>query len=131
MDKNGNTILIPVHSIVEANGKTIKENNLAKKHNIPLNAIVEAEISDEHSHTFYKGKGRFYVVAHTRDCDGTPLYSISLDKTEVVNSDDIIGIICNCEGKHIVIKQEISRKIFYRVHSGYNEELLKLISLPE
>ena len=54
------------------NRKTIKENNMALNHSIPVGALVEI------------GSGaRLFVRKHTRDCDGTPLYilSVSLDET--------------------------------------------------
>lgn len=58
-------------------GKTIKEVNLEKNHNIPIGALVEI-----------KSNGvRMFVVKHTRDCDGTPLYSLSpeIDAIKIEN----------------------------------------------
>jgi hypothetical protein len=68
-----------IHDIIESNGKTIKENNLEKKHNIPIGCLVEinAEDCDE-----YKGV-RLYVVYHSRDCDGTPLYNLCHNKNDL------------------------------------------------
>lgn len=64
--------------MVEENGKTVRENNEALQHNIPLYTMVEVE-SDE------PGKFlRLFVVEHARDCDGTPLYSLSFDKNSVI-----------------------------------------------
>ena len=61
--------LILFSEIVEANGKTIRENNMEKGHNIPLQSLVET------------AEGlRLYVVMHGRDCDGTPLYWLSFQK---------------------------------------------------
>lgn len=64
-----------VGNIVESNGKTWKENNLAKSHNITLGTLVEVywENGD------YNGV-RMFVVSHDRDYDGTPLYSLSFNK---------------------------------------------------
>ena len=70
-------IKFKLYDIVESNGKTIKENNLDKKHNIPIGSLVEF-IGYEN----YEGV-RMYIVSHDRDCDGTPLYSLSADKTDV------------------------------------------------
>lgn len=57
-----------VHDIVEANGKTIRENNLEKIHNIPIGALVECTTTGI----------RAFVAQHMRDCDGTPLYSLTI-----------------------------------------------------
>ena len=68
------TNVINVADVVEANGKTWRENNLAIQHNIPLYSLVELR---------YEGDPRdglrVFVRAHTRDCDGTPLYGLTAD----------------------------------------------------
>ena len=64
--------LIFVGDIVEANGKTIKENNLGVEHKIPVGALVETTSAYEYG---WEGM-RLFVREHTRDCDGTPLYSL-------------------------------------------------------
>ena len=69
--------------IVEANGKTIRQNNLSKKHSLPLGTLVEAEVSVEMAKgTYLTGKAKFYIFTHDRDCDGTPLYGIASDSWE-------------------------------------------------
>jgi len=58
-----------VSDIVEKNGKTVRENNLLLKHKLPIGSLVEI-----------KNTGvRLFIVAHHRDCDGTPLYMLSPD----------------------------------------------------
>lgn len=59
-----------LYNIVEENGKTIKENNLARNHNIATGTLVETE----------EGL-RLYVSYCGRDCDGTPLYWLSFEET--------------------------------------------------
>lgn len=68
--------------IVEENGKTIRQNNREIDHAIPLGSIVTVDFD----HTCrsrngvsigYSGKATLYVVSHGRDCDGTPLYTLS------------------------------------------------------
>jgi hypothetical protein len=54
--------------IVEKNGKTIKENNLIRKHKYPIGSLVELE-----------GGERLFIMAHTRDCDGSPLYNLGFN----------------------------------------------------
>jgi hypothetical protein len=48
-------------------GKTFRQENLEKVHNIPLHSLVELE-----------NKTRLYVIGHVRDCDGSPLYRLAV-----------------------------------------------------
>jgi hypothetical protein len=61
-------------------GKTYREENNAKNHNIPLGTLVEVDFDDSYLESPKKGL-RLFVVGHDRDCDGTPLYSLSFDKS--------------------------------------------------
>ena len=61
-------------------GKTAREENEAKQHAIPLGTLVEIISSDDER---FAGV-RLYVVHHHRDCDGTPLYAMTFDKTDIV-----------------------------------------------
>lgn len=70
--------LVFIGDIVEKNGKTVKENNLKKVHNIPVGSLVEIDYENDEE---YKGV-RLYVVCLTRDCDGTPLYNLCHNKTK-------------------------------------------------
>ena len=71
--------LVMIHDLVNPEtGKTIKEENLEREHNIPVGSLVEVEWWQ----WFGDGacqwrKARLWVVSHDRDCDGTPLYSLS------------------------------------------------------
>ncbi|MFW6046300.1 MAG: hypothetical protein ACOCP4_00655 [Candidatus Woesearchaeota archaeon] len=96
-----------VGDIIEGNGRTWKQNNFKKPHNIPLGTLVE--INNPELEEFHGM--RLLVVKHTRDCDGTPLYSLSFDKslinykpldpdsnytpedklTEIIDSEKILG----------------------------------------
>lgn len=69
--------MVNVASIVESNGKTVKENNLEKNHNINIGALVE--ILPDCSSDNDTGL-RLFVVGYGRDCDGTPLYHMSFKK---------------------------------------------------
>jgi hypothetical protein len=64
---------IPLSEIVENNGKTVRENNMEIKHQIPLGTLVEV-IGLEPDSDYYGI--RLYVIQHHRDCDGTPLYAL-------------------------------------------------------
>lgn len=70
--------MIMIHDIVEPNGKTIRENNLEKTHKIPVGALVEVRFDSWFGEgACWKVHARLWVVMHARDCDGTPLYSLS------------------------------------------------------
>lgn len=60
-----------LRNMVEANGKTIKQNNTERTHTIPLDTLVELE-----------NGVRLFVYRHDRDCDGTPLYALSAEIRE-------------------------------------------------
>lgn len=89
-----------VYEIKDENGVTDKERNLKQHHTIPLGALVEVvgESLDEHG-------CRLFVVNHSRDCDGTPLYDLSFNpnvmtyinelKAEVAMGTDGFGLGAN------------------------------------
>ncbi|MCP4990911.1 MAG: hypothetical protein GY928_34170 [Colwellia sp.] len=67
-----------VEDIIEGNGKTVKENNLEKRHNIPLGTLVEVKFDNWFGDgACWKIHARLWVVIHTRDCDGSPMYTLS------------------------------------------------------
>ena len=71
-----------VGDIVEENGKTVKENNLAVNHNVPIGSLVEITYESKYDEPHERVKGlRLFVVKHSRDCDGSPLYSLSYSLT--------------------------------------------------
>ena len=59
-----------IHDLVDPNdpqGRTYKRVNTERQHAIPIGALVE-----------HKPSGiRLFVIGYARDCDGTPLYSLS------------------------------------------------------
>ena len=52
----------------DPHGRTYREVNRANPHAIQIGTLVELESG-----------ARLFVVMHTRDCDGTPLYSLAAD----------------------------------------------------
>ena len=63
--------------MVEKNGKTVRENNMAIKHSIPLGTLVEVKYDEWYGDgACSKVHARLFVVQHGRDCDGTPLYGL-------------------------------------------------------
>lgn len=70
-------VLTPISAIVEQNGKTVRENNLVKRHRIPVGTLVEVKYDTWHGDgACSKVHARLFVVWHARDCDGTPLYHL-------------------------------------------------------
>jgi len=66
--------ILTLHNLVDpddSQGRTYKEVNMAKEHSYPIGTLVELEDGV-----------RLWVVFHTRDCDGTPLYELSIKKND-------------------------------------------------
>jgi hypothetical protein len=81
--------IIP-HRLVDPDdpqGRTYREINLAKPHAFALGTLVEIVEWDEDEYVQRKGV-RLFVVGHNRDCDGSPIYSLSDNGREVGLFDD-------------------------------------------
>lgn len=88
-------------------GKTFREENLEKVHQFPIGSLVE--LTDDPP-----GGIRLHVVGHSRDCDGTPLYSL--------------GIIGEKEiGDLAVVRGSTYPLELIEMFHGYGEEQLRLI----
>ena len=57
----------------------LRPENMKLEHKIPLGTLVEVSVDPRYND---KNGIRGFVVEHTRDCDGEPLYSISLKTLE-------------------------------------------------
>lgn len=91
-------------------GKSYRQENNERIHNIPVGTLVEVDFDDECLESPKKGL-RLFVVGHDRDCDGTPLYSLSFNKDWKEEP-----------------SQHIPRIAFrMQIDSGYSEECLKVI----
>lgn len=67
------TAIIRISDLRDPNdpqGRSYREVNAAKKHAIPIGALVEMQSGV-----------RLFVVHHARDCDQTPLYCLCTDPT--------------------------------------------------
>jgi hypothetical protein len=99
-------------SIIESNGKTVRENNFDKEHKIPLRTLVEVEIKETYGeNAWIKGIARLYVVTHGRDCDGTPLYGLAAD-------------LVAWDAPWI---NDLVRRAISKYYGGYDEKSLKVI----
>lgn len=107
-----------VHDLVEANGLTIKQNNLAKSHAIPLKTFVEINCEDDESHGC-----RGFVVEHQRDCDGTPLYGLSFTPSTV---DDLIEVDDATKGLDMSVCGVVRAEII----GGWSDNSLIVLPTP-
>jgi hypothetical protein len=80
--------IIVFSEIKEANGKTIRENNLEQKHEIAIGSLVEIIYENYDDENPVNGL-RLFVVNHSRDCDGTPLYDLSFKLSAQKEYDDV------------------------------------------
>ena len=69
--KIGSKIVMVYDLVDQETGKTIKQINLEKTHELPVGSLVELNSGS-----------RLFVVKQTRDCDGSPLYSLSIDSLD-------------------------------------------------
>lgn len=70
--------IIVYNDIIEKNGKTVYENNMAIPHHIPIGTLVEVKYDRWHGGgACEKVHARLFVKTHARDCDGEPLYTLS------------------------------------------------------
>jgi hypothetical protein len=107
------------YDIVEANGRTWRQNRLALKHNTPLKTLVEVEIEKVFANdTSLKGLVQMYVIWHGRDCDGSPLYWLS---TYPEGADEWPP-----DGSDVVAR--MLHRHMYGVHGGYSEEQLRVVT---
>lgn len=115
-----------IGDVIEKNGKTIKENNLTKKHNLKLDSLVSLiKYNDEEYFKYHdcviQDGVTLYVSKLTRDCDGTPLYSLSTRKLNYLTEDQFKIMLCENGISEDVIKP-------YDIN---NHEKLFLNCLPE
>lgn len=112
-------------------GETYRQTNTKLTHKIPLDTIVEVlPYGDTPEEDYGEHTGlRLYVVSHDRDCDQTPLYSLSFDKTSTVLSDRALGrrSVVECDGLRV------KGELFIRgnISSGFAEDSLKVIKLQQ
>lgn len=124
--ENKDVVLVNVADMVnEKTGKTWREENLEKEHNIPLKSLVEVE-----------GRGlRLYVVKYLRDCDGTPLYGLSADYDwGKINDGEVFKYTPTGnerEDLELNLKYVCSLMEKGSLRGGYSEESLKIIQTAE
>ncbi len=124
------TKLVIVADLVNKDtGKTYRQENNEKTHNIPLGSVVKVLSYDSEKHSYYEHpQGKILnVVEHGRDCDGTPLYYLHfLTISEYERSNDVMRrAVVEVDGMRV--RGDIYRQ---RSYGGIPEESIKLIALP-
>lgn len=67
-------LIVNIADLDSGNGQSYREVNLSTKHDCKVGDLVEV-----------LGTGvRLFVVKLNRDCDGTPLYSLCHDKSDII-----------------------------------------------
>lgn len=118
-----------IGDIVEENGKSIRQNKMALTHNIPLGTFVEVAY-DENDASASEGQ-RLYVQGHHRDCDGTPLYSLTTDYRvvgESFNTDERPTINGDLQS---LVACHLWHMRLGTVQNGLPEQCLKVIRTAE
>lgn len=113
---------------MEENGKSVRENNLERQHRIPLGTLVEIFEDDPLQEDSYH-RLRLYVVDHARDCDGTPLYSLSFNKKVVeelkaVERDINTGLLA---AQELQLSHCVRWKCLGAILNGFPEESLMVL----
>lgn len=120
--------VVSLSDMVEPNGKTVRENNLERKHNIALYAKVQITTGINKGITLF-------VQGHSRDCDGTPLYCLTHDWRVIgkdVSSDalhkKLVGVLDNMTRS---ITQYSHAVASGSVYNGVPEECLIVVESAE
>lgn len=124
--------ILNIKNIVEDNGKTVEHNNIKKNHNIPIGALVEVKYNQ------WLGDGccvkvhaRLWVVGHGRDCDGTPLYTLSPFKVNIFPKGRIIFDSQSVLMGEVELNSDICKSILNKYESGFKEEDLTVIEVTQ
>ncbi len=112
-------------------GKTYRQENSEKTHNIPLGALVEKLKYNDKTRQYEDDPHglRLYVVQQVRDCDQTPLYCLScITYTEWISDRRFMD-------ESILINQKDTPNLSIRALlfgptqiSGFPEESLKVLN---
>lgn len=132
--------VIAVGDIVMSNGKTWRQQNMEKVHNIPRGTLVEISYGeDSYAKNDPESKEglRLFVCGHTRDCDGSPLYDLSHNRNA---TDEFQELRKKIEEKSWLetpddpYAEGLIRWSYFRVGgqiiSGMDESSLKIIRFP-
>lgn len=124
--------------ICEENGRTIRENNLDRPHNVSIGTLVEVKSDQWHGDGACEiVHARLWVAEHGRDCDGTPLYSLTPHPIEVVETivrescEEIYDIEPPVRDKDERRFWEIARMLGIGQRNGFPESSLTSVEVTE
>lgn len=123
------TQFVMLSDIVEQNGKTVKENNLSKQHLIPIGSLVELSNKDYPDEAPRDGL-RLFVVHHSRDCDGTPLYDLSAKADAQQEYEKYDELRSQSTGQEWAIYNLQYVMAMGAIMRHYSEESLTIIRMP-
>ena len=114
--------------IVEPNGRTIEQNNLAKAHKYPIGTLVSFDTDEffresEKGNCQTKTSGALYVMEHLRDCDGSPLYSIGNADLSDEGSAELYHIMNKRDDLHRMVKNAMLQGLFHMIRNIGEESL--------
>lgn len=95
-------------------GKTWREENMELAHKIPLWTLVEINNVNSNDHG-----ARLWVVDHTRDCDGEPLYALACKEAGKT------WMAAKSRGSDMATIYSVA------VNHGWGENSLKIIEYPD
>lgn len=107
-------VISNVADIVEGNGKTVRENNMTTPHRIPLGTLVEIVSGNNPALQKYKGV-RAYVCVRERDCDGEPLYGLTLNKNFSEENGDLL------------LDPKFAQIALIKISRGFSESILRVV----
>jgi hypothetical protein len=127
--------IIKVHDIVEKNGKSVLQNNLERSHTIPLGSLVDVKYSTWHGEgACEKVHAHLWVVRHDRDCDGTPLYTLSQFKNPTLTIEEMKEYVMDFASNRTVptyFSLLFKAKQFATLVTGISEAELTVLPLTD
>jgi len=120
------------YDLTMKDGRTWREQNLEDLHHgIPLGTLVEVQYDTWHGDgACEKIHARLWVVEHTRDCDGEPLYSLCSRSLEQI--EDLIGAYFRPNGSLKVPSDLTTIQLaFINLKGGFGEESLTPVEITD
>lgn len=107
-------------------GLTVRQENERVNHKVPVGALVEILRYNSEKDSFEEDLGlRLYVAKHTRDCDGTPLYTLSAQTQEEIDSMQGVGRDSVVLYDGLKIRGDVLIRPHFK--HGFSEDSLKVI----
>lgn len=106
---------------IECNGKSVRENNMEKLHEIPLGTLVEVDCPSIEEHGI-----RMFVAEYSRDCDGEPLYNLSFHKHYAERLQEVLEMQDDISIRNIALGIKIQLEGSLLKH--FSKDALKIVS---